>query len=573
MAAPIPSTRPSRDGENARRDEAEAGGTRARWRPKAQVRALFPQSGEGADKEGGVQVSDWASAFGDLSRQALSRGMDGVGPSELVEWRVHDKTHLEFAIDYPLATEEQTRIWESYFFVPESFRIHDATYSKKAIYEDLQSYVRYAVPDLPFEELARSAPGAWLDRVATALERADGAEDGSDAAKEATRTLRLWCCLVRGSGLLAMRAVETHLDVSLDPTNLRRDALAFVVSCNGLSRGFHGVVEGALRRVLPHEVEFALRWCEEATSLAIETLCADLAIKLEENAAVEAVLPDLAEQVAAQAVAEARHRADRGYDSVARAGATERDVEHLEFRRHVLKRFTASVLWLSLEMREGAAWVLHIFYAVAAAVAMSFAVFAAFGTSRFSDDVFRGAIMVVIAYAVKDRMKALLQDRFNKWISARFPDRRWAIHDHERNREVGSVRERAGFVAFDRVPEPVLAKRRLTREHSLEECARPERVLWHEKVIHVAPSQDETFPMLTEIFRLNIAHWLAHTDDPKRKVLFADPDDASVYSAIARRVYNVSVVYRLRGASDDTPWHRIRVVVSRKGILRIEPIC
>jgi hypothetical protein len=97
-------------------------------------------------------------------------------------------------------------------------------------------------------------------------------------------------------------------------------------------------------------------------------------------------------------------------------------------------------------------------------------------------------------------------------------------------------------------------------------------VLWHEKEVEVAPGTGE-FPMLTEIFRLNVGHWLVHTDDPKRKVLFADPDDASIYSAVARRVYNLGVVYRLRGENEETEWHRIRVVVSRKGILRIEPIC
>ena len=120
----------------------------------------------------------------------------------------------------------------------------------------------------------------------------------------------------------------------------------------------------------------------------------------------------------------------------------------------------------------------------------------------------------------------------------------------------------------------MLETRRLTREHSVEEVARPERVLWHTKSVELEPGKDATFPMLTEIFRLNVDHWLAHTDDPKRRVLFADPSDESIYAAIARRVYNVSVVYRLRGKDDeDAKWHRIRVVVSRKGILRIEPIC
>lgn len=566
MVQPLPSTRPGK-GRSEPADNPAAS-----WRPRAQLRALFPSP---SSLRGGRQepapVSDWASLFGDLARSAAT----AVEPGEAVEWRVHDKTHLEFAIDFPLAASEQTRVWEAYFFVPESFRIHEATYSKKAIYDDLQSYVRYAVGELPFAELARNTEGSWLRRVSKALEQAGADPSSPSANAEATRELRLWACLVRASGLAAMRAVEQLLCDELDPTRVKNEALGFAVLCNTVGREFRDVVDAARAHKLADEVLFTLAWCDEATSLAIEAVCADLALRLEHDARVEAAHPDLAENVAAAAVAEARARAERGYDSVTRAGANERDIEHLEFRRHVLKRFTASVLWLSHEVREGAMWVVHVLYAIAAALAMAFAVFAALQTNQLSDNVFRYALLVVLAYAVKDRLKAVLQEVFNKWISRRFPDRLWTIRDHERKRDVGQVRERAGFVPFHKVPDAVLARRRLTREHALEECARPERVLWHTKEVRLAPGVDPSFPMLTEIFRLNIGHWLAHTDDPKRRVLFADPDDASIYAAVARRVYNVSVVYRLRPCegADDAPWHRIRVVVGRKGILRIEPIC
>ena len=78
---------------------------------------------------------------------------------------------------------------------------------------------------------------------------------------------------------------------------------------------------------------------------------------------------------------------------------------------------------------------------------------------------------------------------------------------------------------------------------------------------------------LTEIFRLNLGPWLAHTDDPKRDIVFADPVAGRVGSAQAPRVYNIAVVYRLRRVGDDdAPWHRLRVVVTRKGIRRIENI-
>ncbi len=532
-----------------------------RKRPQAQLRAAI------AD----VPNSEWASLFGDLTRPAL-RGAS-TAP---VEWRIHDKTHLEFAIDYPLGTDPPNLLWEAYFFVPESFRLHEATYTKKAIYDDIQSYVRYAVPELHFEELASTARGSDLDELARALDASKNATDDSKEAAAAMRSVRLMACLVRASGLTAIRDIEAEIaEAEFDKKRIEQLILSFIVTCAQFAQKFRGVLFA--ERSLPESVQVATRWADEDVSLALEALCADLALRIEQEGRIDAELPDLAEKVASRAVEEARHRVKQGYSSIGAAEASSREIEHLEFRRHVLKRFTASVLWLSVEMSSAATWVVQTLYAVAAGIAMAFALAATFRIGNLSDNIFRAALLVVASYAAKDRMKAFLQSAFSRWVEKRYPDRLWSIFDRERKLALGKAHERAGFVPFRHLPPDVLETRRLTREHALEEQARQERVIWHEKRVDIAGDVpglgSRRFPMLTEIFRLNVGHWLAHTDDPNRRVVFADPDDASLYSATARRVYNINVIYRLRREDEkEAAWHRIRVVVSRKGIERIDPI-
>ena len=564
MLNPLPSERSPREGALP---SARAG----KRRPRARLRAL----GEDA-----VAVADWASLHGDLARRPAAVPAAGAP----VEWRVHDRTHVEFAIDYPLGPEPGEHTWEAYFFVPESFRLHQDTYDKKAIYDDLWSYVRYAVPAVPFYQLASLAEGSHLARARAALAAAAGRPGDSAEAAKAMRRLRLFSCLVRASGLSAMREVER--DVGAD----RSVATSFVATCNAVAGAFRRLLDEAAALPLADEIGVAARWTDEDISLVLETLCATLGIALEARESQEAgerpaaPLGELAEQLAACAVKEARHRRDRGYDSVGSATHDPRRSEHFEFRRHLLKRFTASVLWLSLDVRQAAMWALHTLYAVAAATAMAFALAASFGRLPTSVSFVRYALPLVVAYAIRDRLKAFLQSVFAGWIARRFPDRKWFISDHERGRRVGNVHERAGFLPFRRVPAGVLATRRLTRTHALEEQARPERVLWHQKTVLVRGMGHEgdrdggapDFSMLTEIFRLNLHRWLLHTDDPNRKVVFADPEDALVYQVTTRRVYNISVVYRLRsgGAAHaaEAPWHRIRVVVSRKGIERIDAV-
>lgn len=533
-------------------------------RPRARLRAL------GEDE---LAVADWASLHGDLSRRPVPAS------GSPIEWRVHDRTHVEFAIDYPLGREPAEHTWEAYFFVPESFRLHQGTYDKKAIYDDLGSYVRYAVPTIPFYQLASIEEGSHLAVAKAALIAAAGRPGDSPEAARAMRRLRLFACLVRASGLSAMREVETGAERGL--------GASFLATCKAVAAAFRGLLHDAEGLGLADEVQFAARWTDEDISLVLETLCATLGISLEARGAAPHC--EIAEQLAACAVKEARHRRARGYDSVGSASSDPRGTEHFEFRRHLLKRFTASVLWLSLDVREAARWALHALYAVAAATAMAFALAASFGRSPGSASFVRYALPLVVAYAIRDRMKAVLQSVFAGWIARRFPDRNWVIKDHERGRRVGKVNERAAFLPFSRVPEGVLATRRLTRTHALEEEARPERVLWHQKTVLVRGQGDleggaPDFSMLTEIFRLNLHRWLLHTDDPDRKVVFADPEDALVYQVTTRRVYNISVVYRLRSGSTggavrhrrppaEGPWHRIRVVVSRKGIERIDAVC
>ena len=133
------------------------------------------------------------------------------------------------------------------------------------------------------------------------------------------------------------------------------------------------------------------------------------------------------------------------------------------------------------------------------------------------------------------------------------------------------VDETTRFQPFDDLPEEVLATRRMTRRHPLEEMARPEHVLWHRKVVRLGPRA--TKQGLTEIFRLDLARWLANTHDHKARLALADPRSGDVKELTAPRVYNVAVVYRAWcGTGPRPPFRRERIVVSRKGIRRIEAI-
>lgn len=538
-----------------------------------------------ADEDVGAWIherqSDWGSLLADLSR-----------PDENTTLRVHDRTHLEFLLDYDLraGTRSETFEWEAYFFAPESLRLTSRTYDKQDLYSDLQSYVRFAVPETPFSELC----GAPLDRVRAAMERRD--------EKAILCELRLYACVVRASGVEARRSILAGLEVSTPsivppppgadplaevvPPSRRAIALAaadrMIADCAKIAGSMRTALAPA--RTMPDPVHTAAAWIDEDVSRLLETLMANLSFGLRDGRATEALIA----KAEAAAVAEARYREANGLDGIGRVGMPSREAEHLEFRRHVLKRFTSSVLWLEPEVRAASTWILHFFYSIAASVAMAFAVVAALWgpagmtagpTGFLGMDFFKWAVVVILAYAAKDRIKALLQTIFTNVVARHFPDRSWRIRDASKKHELADMQEQSGFIPFEELPPEVLEVRRATRVSALEEEARPETVLYHKKTVTVdralVQKVEPRYDAITEVYRFDLRRWLAHTDDPKRQFSFADPSAGVVARASAPRVYNLGIVYRLKRADDPSDkgrWHRVRVVVTRKGIRRIEAI-
>ncbi len=478
------------------------------------------------------------------------------------QFRVHDRTHLELIADYRLdpKNNEPTYEWDAYFFVPESLRLHDQTYEKHEIYDDLLSYVRLEVPDLPFTALG--------DEPLRSLERAL-AEGSTKDAK--LRELRLFACYVRVSTQQAQRAVRVWARTSLERG--REAAIELAAAASQLTVALRAVLSAATPRC-DDEAHKAIRWVDEDVSRLIETMLATIAVDLRDHGAS----PDDLAPISDAAAEQARYRRDFGLDGVGTRAVKPRDVEHLEFRRHVLKRFTSSVLWLDLQVREAGVWVRQLVLAIAASVAMGFAFAAAMmqqnGTSQ---SIWASLVIVVLAYAAKDRIKAILQAKLTKFVSRVFPDREWKVTTRGDHAELAEVYERSGFVPASDLPIEALELRRSSRRFAIEAAARPERILWHSKTFtldgEALAARDPRFTGLSEVCRINVRRWLDHTDDPKRPIVFADPDDNQIYSATAKRVYNIAIVYRLRRRGDnDAPWRRVRVVVTRKGILRIDRV-
>jgi hypothetical protein len=469
-------------------------------------------------------------------------------------WRRHDRTHLEINLECPAGGNGRT--WEAWIFLPQSFRLNPDTYPTGQIGSDLQSHIRFSAPELRLSRVPHE-----VDSVVATI----GEADPDDANSE----LKLFACRVRESiarethhvrMMSSLDAMETWAVTLADDTELAMTAIR------------HTLIPAA-ESADPDIAETA-GWVDEHLSSEFESSMVKIVRDLSRRKSTAPAV----DRVKQAAVAEAQHRAEHGDGPTMSADSSTFELEQLERHRHALKRLTSSVLWLQSEAgdaRRGAENVLH---SIAAGVAMAFAVTAAllYGAPNDATDLWVWGGLAVLAYMGKDRIKAGLQNRFNRYIERRYPNRKWIVRHEPGGPPIATADEKYHFVEPDELPPEIAEFRHDLQRDSLGETLELDSILHHHKTMVVdselVHSIDPRFDAITEILRVDVARWLTHTDDPSRSVMLADPETGELVKSSLPRAYDVTILHRLAPTGVHTTWSAARVVLSRKGIRRVDQL-
>jgi hypothetical protein len=181
--------------------------------------------------------------------------------------------------------------------------------------------------------------------------------------------------------------------------------------------------------------------------------------------------------------------------------------------------------------------------------------------------------ILVVSYIFKDRMKALAQARLQSWLSRNLFDQSTDIRDPYDGQPIGTCREAVGFVPEARV-DPLVSKLR-NREHltEIENTWRAEKVIHYVKDITLSSRRFVKHHTrktgITDIVRFNLRNFLLKMDEPETEL--ATLKGGRSVSVRGARVYHVNLVLRLLSETE-TRYERIRLVLNRDGIQRIEPV-
>jgi hypothetical protein len=481
--------------------------------------------------------------------------------------RIHHKFQIEIKSHYRLQRDEkQTEYaFDVYLFVPNSLDLNSENYPKYLFYRDLQTYIRFETPTVLLKNIACGEKSPFRNLEASFHGLA--AEVDPDSLLEYENQIKMFCCMFRKS----LREHIEFLSKKTDPTDMEHLVAQFISNTREILAKYREL-RGIITIPTINEQTFCIyALIDEYASLLVEEYSYELLERLKRqdwahNAGYTKELLGLVR-------AEVDYRKAKWYPSIA---AKEGDNEGLIYRRKVLKDYTQSVLLLNTQMRPEGKVTQQLIFSASAGLAMVWATaIALYAQYKFGIFTMAFFVTLVVSYIFKDRIKELVRDYLSSKILRSFFDQKVSICSGSERQKVGSSRESFSFVDDDAVDKEAMRVRHRDKIARIGDYSVGEKIILYRKKITLFSKSFEqvyrNFPLkgVSDISRFNVARLTRKMVNPKSP-LFA-LDNGGYQRVTGRRVYHVNFVIRY-SFQDEEHYRRIRVVMDRSGIKRLEEV-
>ncbi len=485
----------------------------------------------------------------------------------------HGSQQIQIRLDYLLPPDARTVSYalDLYLFFPAELGMNRGRYDARRFLEDLHDYTRNAPPDLSFAEILDPDSGP------SPLQRLRRIADETPApalTAEADRIgyeLRQLVNAFRAEGKRRREAVREEIRRGAAPEEVLAALGAALSEMREVRRHYRAVLGVFTDRDTTGRPALDAAWADEALSLDTERHLFALHDVCSGQPGYGAVGARLLEEVRE----ESAYRERQGYLST-KDPEDPRANERFLYRLGMLKKWAQSATYLTARPSRAVERITQALYALAAGIAMLAALGVTFlAGTYFSQYSLPWLLLAVVAYMLKDRIKEGVRKVFLRFVPALVADEKRILRDPALHARVGDTRARVRFLSAADTP-PAVRERR-ERGRSLFRAFLPE-----ESVIHFHKRtrlraarllrRHERLGAVLEILRLHIGAWLVMMDDPVRDVHHVQ--DGKRREVPAPWVYHVNAVVRY--AREDAPespaWARVRFVVSRDGVVRIDRI-
>ena len=491
----------------------------------------------------------------------------------------HDRYQVELKLDYQLDQRKETHYQIfTYIFIPRSLGITEESYPKNELYRAIKNYIRIKTPEMSLRDLIDDATSP-LRMVQGILEQPSWYRK-NDLNDQLVDALRLFGAMFKSSLREHLNLVERRIQMASPGVNIHQLVGNLIDEMIAESEKI-----GTRYRLLytdfnmPHvrkEVFLAHLFVDEYISLLIEESATEL-FKVVTEHYHDDDRTRYCKRLNEMVSKETEHRISRGYGSILKVGD---DNETYEYRFSIIKKYVSGVLHLSIDaQREGKAME-QILLAFAAGISMFFATAVAFYfQSVYGSFTFPAFVALIVGYMFKDRIKQLGQTLFAGKLQANLYDRRIHIMTLDGKYKLAVLREKITFMKESDISPEVRSARQKDPFADLDNDQQGETIICHTKdIVLNAELFRKAFAGLpkisglNDIIRYDIHRYLQKMDDPVVDQLLLQEGELKVVQS--RKVYHINFVsqYSSNGSRKEKTHKRMRVVLNRLGIKRIEHI-
>ncbi len=479
--------------------------------------------------------------------------------------KIHDSYQFEIKFTYqPEEKAKRTRYAvETYVFLPKSLGIDPASYPRTKFYEDVKSYVRLKTPTVLLKNLSgKNSPLDSLEKSVDNLAISQCQANSSDFEYR----IKMFCSILKSCLRDEVAFIEKHHDAKDVEDNIS-DLLD---NLKNLAKDFRKLSRKIKVPSIPEKFIALYEFADEYTSI-ISNECRHEIFDILRKYDIRRT-SSISDKILEQAKEEISHRKECGYPSIP---AEDGDNEEMTFRRSALKKIMGRILFLNRKTSAGGFLAEQMLFGISAGLAMAFATAVAFmSRDRIGEFSTLFFLLLVAAYIFKDRMKDILKTYFSNLVRKFFADRKTKIYSNL-GQKIGFVKESFSFTDERELPRQIASARGKDPISDVHEGAYGENIILYRKdIMLISKNFGKIFPDfkisgINDITRFNIFRFLQRMDNPREDNFIPKKND---YLKVAgSRVYHVNIVIK-NIAGTNTTTSRIRLVLTREGIKRIEEV-
>ncbi|MDC7231420.1 MAG: hypothetical protein PQJ48_14030 [Sphaerochaetaceae bacterium] len=490
----------------------------------------------------------------------------------MIDLRRHSSRHLETKLILPIPeTRKYEREIHYYLFSPPQLYVNRSTYNEERILHKFQSHGRYSSPEITLEELLDDenllSPLSILKQYTKDLL----IDLNAVPERKVIHELQTVVNSVRHETKACLKDCKDMVKLGMQ-SDLNTTLTNWYMNASMLLKVLRGMISAIQEKVAEESrLLLAFLWTDEATSLICEKHALDLYM------ASTPMRDEMHKQILAKLMQFSRDEME--YRSKMKYPSGSTNAETVQYRKAVLKKWTQSSLYLVPNISRWPKRVSEILAGIAAGVAMAFATLTTiFAEETFIRNSFQWALIVIIGYVFKDRIKEWLRLFFNAVLPKMMADEISSFLSPKTNKKICSSRIRLKFTTPDEIPSTVKEIRK-DKNNPFMDMLPKEDIIHYVRDLAMHPLSKQgmardRFPRennFTLVTRIRLDDFLKEMDDPNDVVFRMDPDADELDQLNSERVYHLHLVIREYSKKEDLDiYSHYTVVLNKSGIVRLE---